>query len=297
MQQNSRAAAEPDSVWARKPLVSKLHDPYLDLLKKCLTRYIFPDTCRPQARHLSRKVHPIAWIFYPAFVAFLERRGIKLYRDAHFDPSARSEGKDWPADAHTMIGLKRLDNLHACIETVIRDQIPGDFIETGVWRGGACIFVRAALNAYADQSRTVWAADSFEGLPRPDARYQQDEGDLHWTANHTLAVSLDQVKANFSLYGLLDQRVRFMKGWFKDTLPTAPIRQLAILRLDGDMYSSTMDALVNLYPKLSHGGFAIIDDYGSTPPCRKAVTDFRDSNAITDPILPIDWGGVYWRKT
>jgi O-methyltransferase len=156
--------------------------------------------------------------------------------------------------------------------------------------------MRAALNIYGDQTRKIWVADSFEGLPRPDDRYQQDAGDLGWTLNDTLAVSLGQVKANFSRYGLLDERVRFLEGWFKDTLSTAPVERLAILRLDGDMYSSTMDALVYLYPKLSRGGFAIIDDYGAVEACRKAVTDFRESNKINDPILPIDWTGVYWRK-
>jgi O-methyltransferase len=138
-----------------------------------------------------------------------------------------------------MIGLRRLENLHFCIKQVLRDEIPGDFIETGVWRGGACIFMRAALKAHMDSTRQVWVADSFEGLPKPDGRYQQDEGDVHWTKNDDLGISLDQAKANFSRYALLDDRVRFLKGWFKDTLPMAPIGRLAILRLDGDIYSST----------------------------------------------------------
>jgi O-methyltransferase len=274
---------------------SRLDDSYLDLLKKCLTRYVFPDTYHPLHRP-SRKIHPVGWVLYPLLAAMLERSGLKLCRYVKFDPVARSKGENWPAEAETMIGLERLDNLHACIEIVIREQVPGDLIETGVWRGGACIFMRAALNAYGDQTRKVWVADSFEGLPRPDGRYQQDEGDLHWTMSHTLAVSLDQVKANFFRYGLLDERVHFLKGWFKDTLPKAAIERLAILRLDGDMYSSTMDTLVNLYPKLSRGGFTIIDDY-QIESCRKAVADFRESNKINDAILPIDGSGVYWRKT
>lgn len=284
----------PDFLAASRP-PSKLDDPYLDLLKKCLTRSIFPELYRP-LHQPSREKHPIAWMFYPALAAMLDRMDLKLCRYGKFDPVARSKGSDWPAEADTMIGLKRLDHLHACIETVIRDEVPGDLIETGVWRGGACIFMRAALNAYGDQTRTIWVADSFEGLPRPDGRYCQDEGDVLWTFHHTLAVSLDQVKANFSRYGLLDERVRFLKGWFKDTLPTAPIERLAILRLDGDMYSSTMDSLVSLYPKLSLGGFAIIDDYSAIEACAKAVTDFRERNKINDPILPIDQDGVYWRK-
>ena len=135
-----------------KPL-SKLNDPYLDLLKKCLTRFIFLDQSYRPLHRPSRRNHPIAWTFYPIFAAMLKRSGVKLYQHEEVDLIIRSEGRDWPAHAETMIGLKRLDNLHACIEAVIRDQVPGDFIETGVWRGGACIFMRAALNAYAERGR------------------------------------------------------------------------------------------------------------------------------------------------
>jgi O-methyltransferase len=155
--------------------MSKLDDPYLDILKKWLTRYSFSGTSTyTPINRPSRENHRIAWMVYPAVIAILERKGLKICRSTKFDPSAQSEGKGWPAEAETMIGLKRLDNLHACIDAVIQDQIPGDFIETGVWRGGACIFMRAALNVYGDQVRKIWVADSFEGLPKPDGRYQQD---------------------------------------------------------------------------------------------------------------------------
>ena len=75
-----------------------------------------------------------------------------------------------------------------------------------------------------------------------------------------------------------------------------PIEQLAILRLDGDLYESTMDALVPLYEKVSPGGFVIVDDYGAWEPCRKAVDDFRAQHGITDEIVEVDWTGVYWRS-
>jgi len=195
-----------------------------------------------------------------------------------------------------MVGLKRLENLQFCITQVLQKNIRGDYIETGVWRGGASIFARGVLKAYGVHDRTVWVADSFEGLPKPDGRYQQDEGDKHWKSNAVLGISLDQVKANFARYGLLDEQVRFLVGWFKDTLPTAPIQQLSVLRLDGDMYSSTTDALEALYAKLSPGGYLIVDDYGSTPPCRQAVDDFRAKHNITEAIQKIDWTGVYWEK-
>jgi O-methyltransferase len=274
---------------------SNLNAAYLELLKRCLTRYIFPDPHRPLIRPF-RAVHPLAWAVYPAVTAVLRTMGLKLYRYAKFDPAARAEGRDWPADADTMIGLKRLDNLQFCIEQVLRDGVPGHLIETGVWRGGACIFMRAALKAYGDSTREVWVADSFEGLPKPDGRYEEDEGDSHSLLNEYLGVPLDQVKANFARFELLDDRVRFLKGWFKDTLPTAPINKIAILRLDCDMYSSTMDSLQNLYPRVSAGGYVIVDDYGGIDACRRAVDDFRRTLEIQTPLIPIDWSGIYWRK-
>jgi hypothetical protein len=146
-----------------------------------------------------------------------------------------------------MIGLKRLANIRMGIETALREGIEGDFIETGAWRGGACIFMRAVLAAHSIVDRKVYVADSFEGLPRPDTtRFPADAGDEHHL-NRFLAVSLDDVKHNFAKYGLLDDQVVFLEGFFADTLPTAPITKLALLRLDGDMYGSTLDALTHLY--------------------------------------------------
>lgn len=248
--------------------MSITRDLYLDLLKRCLTDIIYADVQEKPNFHLEP-----------------------------FDIHKRINGLDHPTNAHTMIGLKRLDNLHFCIENVLLNDIPGDLIETGVWRGGASIFMRGLLKAYSEDKRIVWVADSFEGLPAPNAtKYPADAGDLHHE-NKFLAVSLEEVKSNFTKYGLLDVQVKFLKGWFKDTLPDAPIKELAVIRLDGDMYESTMDALVNLYPKLSKGGFLIVDDYGAIPSCRQAIEDYRAANNITDEIKMIDWTGVYWQRS
>jgi hypothetical protein len=195
-----------------------------------------------------------------------------------------------------MIGGKRLNNIQFCIEDVIARNVPGDLIETGVWRGGATILMRGILKAYGITDRRVFAADSFEGLPPPDtARYPHDAGDQHHQVG-ALAVSLDEVKANFQRYDLLDEQVCFLKGWFKDTLPSAPIQKLAVARLDGDMYESTLDALTHLYPKLSPGGYLIVDDYGAIPACAAAVHDYRNAHHITEPIIDIDGYGVYWQR-
>lgn len=185
-------------------------------------------------------------------------------------------------------------NLRYACETVLLDGVAGDFIETGVWRGGACILIKGVLEAYGDDARSVFVADSFAGLPRPDAdNFPADAGDnFHSFAE--LQISRTDVEDNFRRFGLLDERVIFLEGWFKDTLPNAPIDQLAVLRLDGDMYESTIQALDALYHKVSYGGFVIVDDYFLTP-CAKAVNDFREHHGITAPILPIDGWGTYWR--
>jgi O-methyltransferase len=201
-------------------------------------------------------------------------------------------GEYWPARAHTMIGMKRLTNIQECFETVVREKIPGDLIETGVWRGGATILMKGLVK-YHNEPRKVFVADSFEGLPKPDPKYGADAGDIHHTLNF-LAVDVETVKNNFRAYDLLDDDVIFVKGFFETSLKTAPIDKLCILRLDGDMYSSTIQVLDQLYSKVSPGGFVIVDDY-LLPPCKKAVHDFRDARGITNPIITIDRCGSYWR--
>ena len=95
----------------------------------------------------------------------------------------------------------------------------------------------------------------------------------------------------------MDDQVGFIVGWFKDTLKYAPLKNLAVLRLDGDLYESTIQALEPLYPRLSVGGYCIVDDYGNINACREAVTDYRNSHSIKDEIIEIDGSGVYWRKS
>ena len=284
---------------------------YFDLMKLCLTDGIYADD--PLANFVSYrpKANIPAWkrAAIGALEWSLSRYGLHLVKrhsvpwDASYATLSTAELKErrekdlhWPARAFTFLGQKRLDNIQYCVESVIRDKVPGDFIETGVWRGGACILMRAILKAYGDETRTVWLADSFEGLPRPDAiKYPADAGDLHYAWSEVFAVSSEEVKENFRHFGLLDRQVRFLEGWFKDTLPSAPIQQLAVLRLDGDMYEATMEALENLYDKVCRGGYVIVDDY-YLPPCAKAIHDFRGTRSITDEIQDIDGRGVFWRR-
>jgi predicted O-methyltransferase YrrM len=117
---------------------------------------------------------------------------------------------------------------------------------------------------------------------------------MHW-GEEFLRVDLESVRANFAHHGLLDAQVKFLPGWFQDTLQTAPIAQIAVLRLDGDMYESTWLALEALYDRVAPGGFVIVDDYGAIQACRQAVEDFRARRGITAPIETIDWTGRFWR--
>jgi hypothetical protein len=245
---------------------------YLDLLKKSIT-----DTLHGQ--------EPDAEVAGPRYIVDFMRHYI--------------HGR-----AVSMVPRRRLDHLQACVDDVIQKNIPGDLMETGVWRGGVTILMRALLKLHGIEDRKVWAADSFQGLPEPDAeRFPKESaayrGPVMKDGFNRLAVDLDAVKANFARYGMLDSQVVFLPGWFKDTLPGAPIERLAVLRLDGDFYESTRDCLVHLYDKLSVGGYLIVDDYGEDQwtHCRAAVDEFRVDRGITDPLMRVDTGCWYWVRT
>jgi hypothetical protein len=260
--------AEPGSVFnsTKKSVASHNDDTahlYLDLMKRCLLNLLYNE--------YEQRVKP-------------------------FDKRQRIEGREWPAMAQTMIGWKRLENIQICIEDIIKRNVPGDLIETGIWRGGALIFMRAVLKAHGIRDRRVWGADSFCGLPEPDATFYPADEEHLMHKYQELAVSLDEVRGNFEKYGLLDDQVRFLQGWFRETLPSAPIEDLSLIRLDGDMYESTYVALEGLYPKLSRGGYLIVDDYGADPSCRRAVQNFRQSHNIYEEMIPIDWTGIYWQR-
>ncbi|OGR43270.1 MAG: hypothetical protein A2X35_08010 [Elusimicrobia bacterium GWA2_61_42] len=273
--------------------INEISQLYLELLKKTLTHSLWLE--RTRAIDPSTMPQSFKRFLVVGLVSFLRWSGLAIVRKIAPNPERRILGEDWPEYAHTMIGIKRLNNIENCVKTIVANNVPGDFIETGVWRGGAVIFMRALMKVYSITDRVVYAADSFCGLPRPDAAYPADRKDICYQREFT-AVSIQEVKRNFELYGLLDGQVRFLSGWFKDTLPGAPIKRLALLRLDGDMYQSTMEALVSLYPKVSKGGFVIVDDYAAEP-CRQAVNDFRNKEGIADVIMPIDNWGIYWQRS
>jgi O-methyltransferase len=207
----------------------------------------------------------------------------------------RARGSDWPFSGLTMVGLKRLDDLQACIESVVADGVEGDVIEAGAWRGGASILARATLDSLGADERTVWVADSFQGLPAPDPGGFPEDHELDLSRIEFLAVPVEEVWGHFARFGL-EQGVKLVEGFFDETLPGLRDHRWSVVRLDGDTYEATWVGLESLYPGLSAGGYLIVDDYGLIKECQAAVDDYRREHGITEAIEKIDWNGARWRR-
>ena len=270
--------------------MSPAADLYLELLKRSILNSLY-------AEHeaLIRYLVDMARNRKPVDADVLHHPLLRLKTTIAYLDEINTDGRRPHRFAHAMAGRKRLDNVHACLDAIRADGVPGDLLEAGVWRGGLPLFMRGWLKAHGDEQRTVWLADSFAGVP--PATHPEDAGvnlsaaDIPW-----IAIPREEVEETFRRYDLLDDRVRMLEGWFKDTLPSAPVTQLALLRVDGDLYESTMDALTALYDRVAPGGFVIIDDYGDIPACRRAVDQFRAARGIEAPITAVDWTGAFWRK-
>ena len=285
----------PEPEQSATPPASEAASRYLDLLAGCLTRELFLDE---EVRNVDLRSWPGG---EPAGLrdTLRQRRWRVVQRSS--DSETRGVGNDWPPHAETMVGGARLANVRDCVAGALADGVPGDLVEAGVWRGGVAIWMRAllaALGQNVDTVRKVWALDSFEGLPQADPEQYPMDVPMKFHTFKQLAVGLDQVKANFARYGLLDDRARFVPGWFRDTAPTVAkeIDSIAVLRLDGDMYESTIDVLTNLEPLVSPGGYVIVDDYGGIEACRQAVIDYRHKKRVKAEIHKVDWTGIWWRK-
>jgi O-methyltransferase len=263
---------------------------YLDLLKRMLTRYKF------ETEPMYLPVQGESWKRRSAInMDRLARRvGLAIVEiKPPTDWTLRERGQDWPVDAETMIGLRRLDQLESAMNEILTNRIEGDFVEAGIWRGGATIFMAACLNVHGITDRVVYAADSFEGLPVPSERYPIDEGDTHHQIA-MLSVSRSDVEDNFAKYGVPFQNVVFVEGWFEDTLALIPAEKISLLRMDGDMYSSTIQTLEALYDRVTAGGIVIVDDY-SLAGAQAAVHDFLDLRSESVTIVDIDGSGAFWR--
>jgi hypothetical protein len=321
----------PATFYAEAGLMACTHDTrelYLDMVKRTVCNIIYEDIALWSYNH-TKTFHPLN----------------------RFELCARLSGEDTPTQAHTMIGWRRLSNVQTCFANVVREQVKGDLVETGVFRGGSTIFMRALLRAYGINARRVFVCDTFPSynpeasgvpywmrrflfflinlatrVPSRRCRYavfrfierlqknfpRAEDPSPEWVDYALQMVrnldaldrmarkdttSLDAVQSHFARYGLLDDQVVFLKGFFSDTLPVINTDAIAILRCDGDTFESTYGVLSNVYSKVSRGGYVIVDDYNSFSDCKAAVDRFRAEGGITDPLVPIDNLSVYWKKS
>jgi O-methyltransferase len=261
-----QAARAPQATGPR-PEAEALRHAYLELLKLCLC-----DLCGTSTASVGK--------WEDGSVTSRELRGEER--------RLRAAGMDWPLQGLTMVGLNRLDDLQACVESVVRDDVEGDLIEAGAWRGGASILMRATLDSLGADDRTVHVADSFQGFPVAD-----DQG--HLNVSDFLAVPLEEVQANFARFGL-ERGVAFVPGFFEETLAELAGERWSLIRLDGDTYEATWHTLASLYPGLSTGGYVVVDDYRAMPECGRAVEDFRREHGIAEPLEEVDWTCLRWRR-
>lgn len=292
-ERNGRTPLTISAAVETTPAPTTVEEFYLDLMKRSLTRVL---SAKPRERQTLRPGRPMLRIINALARAVLAPLGLELVRVIDTGPNDYLESGDAALnraeDAETMLGTRQLDNMQFCINDVLERGVPGDLLEAGVWRGGMTVFMRAVLKARGDTRRRVWVVDSFAGLPSPD----KSKDTFGWRAGD-MSASLEEVKSNFARYGLLDHQVVFLQGFFNQTLPAAPVESLSILRVDADLYESTMDVLTNLYPKLSVGGYAVFDDYQNLPDCRRAIEDYRHAHGISEPIMNIDRRAAFWKKT
>ena len=265
--------------------IERLRNGYLEVVKRALTHTLY----RPMDVRFNDGGYVADEKLRESVVAELSKKDFDWV-------TVRAEGRDWPRFAQTMVGLQRLENVEQCVKQVIADEIPGDLIETGVWRGGVAIFMRAILEAYGERDRIVYAADSFEGLPPPDATAFPADAGANCTppacspsrATKSRATSISTVcstiRCGSSKVGSATHSPPFAteRGRWCGSTATCTSRRWTRSR--------------NLYPGLAVGGYLIVDDY-EYEPCKKAVEEYRAANGITDPVTPIDWLGAFWRRT
>lgn len=199
---------------------------------------------------------------------------------------------------HSMVTLGRRIKTVELTLAVLALGIPGDVFETGVFRGGTAVLMLEVLRQYGRDvsARAFWAADSFSGLPDTHPKDRRDEGKAGRHAGaligrpHYYTTAQASFEANLEQHGVMripHVRLHVLPGWFNETLPRAGVQQIAFLRLDGDVYSSTMQALNALYDKVSPGGLVYIDDYGTYIGCRNAVNEFRRTRGLNVPLVKI----------
>ena len=193
----------------------------------------------------------------------------------------------------TMTSYESMCVLASCCKYVINAGIQGDFVETGVWRGGSSILAAKLL----PDNRGIHLFDTFEGMPEPgkeDFRIGEEDSSLthaKWerlradSGSHWVKSPINEVKKNFKDFAVENSRLYFVVGMVEETSVSHPVDTISILRIDTDFYSSTKSALCAFWPKLNTRGVLILDDYAHWDGARKAIDEyFQDKSILMLPI-------------
>jgi O-methyltransferase len=203
------------------------------------------------------------------------------------------------ARAYTLTGADRLAGVIEATTYIVRNNIPGDFVECGVWRGGSMMAVALTLLELGETSRHLYLYDTFAGMPAPTDRDRDLDGTPARTLLDDVSVAdgirciadLEDVTRNIERTGYPASRVTFVRGKVEDTIPAIAPEHIALLRLDTDWYASTKHELTHLYPRLSTRGVLILDDYGHWQGAREAADEYFAEHGLAPILVRLDYTG------
>jgi O-methyltransferase len=201
---------------------------------------------------------------------------------------------------YTMTSLERMFSLYKAVEYVVKNKIPGDLVECGVWRGGSSMLMALTLIKMEEEKRKIYLYDTYSGMTEPgefDIRFDGQAAKKEWLANvgkdknRWCYASIDEVKMNLLSVGYPEEKLIFVQGDIRKSLPKVMPQEIAILRLDTDWYELTYHELCHLFPRLLTRGVIIVDDYGFWKGARKAVERYFKENNINILLGRVDYTG------
>jgi len=197
---------------------------------------------------------------------------------------------------YTLTSFERMVSLTRAVGYVVDHNIPGDFVECGVWKGGSVMLMARALRRRNEGRREIHVFDTFEGMTEPTSHDVSYDGEVASETyvrvnDRLIAIGLEEVKKNVLSVGYDPEKIHFVKGKVEETIPRYAPQRIALLRLDTDWYESTKHELHHLFPRLSPGGVVIIDDYGHWSGARRAVDEYIRDHRISILLTRIDYTG------